>query len=167
MGCWDETCGLTNTPIFEGNPVVMVVFEQSVESKRLNEGWSFADQVIAIHKGAYNNYGSVDDLQIACRAFAVIFFHRDVWDACIPRVQEYNAGPANAWRKMVGKPEIPDLGEFVAVLNVARPARRDVLSGLKFRGQQERGDYDPYFFVLKLARKHLPGQRVKRGPAPP
>jgi hypothetical protein len=139
MGCWDETCGLTNTPILYGNPVVMVVFEQSVETKRLDRGWSFATQVVA-----------------------VIFFHRDVWDACIPRVREHNAGPANAWRKMSGKPEIPDLGELVAVLNVAHSARRDVLSGLEFRGKQEDGVYEPYFFVLKMARKHLPGQRVKR-----
>jgi hypothetical protein len=164
VGCWDETCGLTNTPILEGNPVVMVVFDQSVETERLRMGWSFATQVVAIHKGAYNGYGSVGDVEANRRDVAVIFFHRDVWDACIPRVREYNAGPANAWRMMSGKPEIPDLGELVAVTNVAHSARRDVLSGLEFRGKQEDGVYEPYFFVLKMARKHLPGQRVKRAP---
>jgi hypothetical protein len=164
MGCWDETCGLTNTPIFYGDPVVMVVLEPTVESRRLDEGWSFADQVVAIHKGDYDSYGRVRGVEVASRDFAVIFFHRDIWDACVKREQGHDAGPANAWRKMQGKPEIPDLGEFVALLNVANSARRDVLSGLAFRGRQESSGYDPYFFVLKMAEKHLPRKRVKRTP---
>lgn len=163
MGVWDETCGLTNTPIGEreGAPCVLVLLDPSVEQEGLRRDWSFADQVVGIHQGRYNGYGGVDGVVPDRDEAAAILFHRDAWDACVAREGATDVGVAEASRKLAGKPPVPLLAEFVAVLNVADGVRRDVLSGLRFKGQQDDPRTTTYRFVADLAERHLP--RTRKG----
>lgn len=162
MGCWDETCGLTNTPIFRGQPCVLVILVGSVETNGFKRGWSFADQVIAIHKGTYDGYGRAEGVEVNSDEAATILFHLDVWDAAV----EFH-GPLESptqirrvkWAKPGELPEIlpplPLIDEFTAIMNVACSARRDVLAGLRFKGQQDCEGFAPYKFVASLAKRHL------------
>jgi len=169
MGVWDETCGLTNTPIYAGDPAVLVVLNIIVESKGLDQTWLFISQVQAIHRGAYNGYGGVDAVIPETGVVAGILFHRDAWEAAVQfhgpldsliPLRRIKWGEPRAMPAIL--PPLPMIDEFTAVLNVANSARRDVLSGLKFRGRQDCQGLKPYEFVAELAREAIERQSLHR-----
>ena len=67
MGCWNETCGITQLPIKSGDPVVLVFIAHVGDRNRdhsgfcyINDQWS--PKFLPIF-GFYNDYGSVEDIQ--------------------------------------------------------------------------------------------------------
>lgn len=72
MGCWEETCALTNTPIYAGERCVMLELdkEQLDRYMKLNPltpiGIQGSDSqwrmFKAIHRGTYNDYGWLEEL---------------------------------------------------------------------------------------------------------
>lgn len=67
MGCWNETCGITQIPIQSGDPVALVLIGHVGDHNRdhagscyINEQWS--PKFLPIF-GSYNDYGGLQDIQ--------------------------------------------------------------------------------------------------------
>lgn len=105
MGCWEETCGITNTPIFEGDEVVLVVLSNEIGDEKISLGlgsWDDLRHVTAVAKGPYDHYGWVKGFREAKRGEALeetdggtvyetsewmrkAMFHRQAWDAVLEK----------------------------------------------------------------------------------
>lgn len=62
MGCWNETCGLSNLPICNGDEVVMFVL---VKKQNFGRQYYFNDDAIPFIlpiEGKYNDYGSIEEV---------------------------------------------------------------------------------------------------------
>jgi len=92
MGCWDETCCLSNQIVRENDPAVMVVIKPGEVQHGLvcntfgSQFWDFK-QVKEIHKGTYNDYGWLkethkedDDPRLD---YYLCFFHKNIWDEVV------------------------------------------------------------------------------------
>lgn len=170
MGVWDETCGLTSMPIFQGQPCVCVVLDHSVEAEGLRMGWTWTEQVVAIRKGAYDGYGDIAGNFGRPAEVCTILFHREAWDAAIafhgPLESEIPLRRVKWSHSRTGEPPtllpaLPMIDEFTKLLNVAQAARRDVLAGLRFKGMQDGQGAAPYKFVAKLARQFMPTRKTE------
>src|SRR4051794_41969160 len=87
MGMWDETCAITHFPIFPNDPCVVVVFDaKAVGGERASLGADALQHVRAIHRGAYNAYGWIDDVSeegVDGDRDVLVFVHRDAWDEVV------------------------------------------------------------------------------------
>lgn len=64
MGCWNETCQLTNLPIQRNDPVMLLI---TIQRYNLNPQYYIDDQAIPFClpiTGIYNEYGCIDDPKI-------------------------------------------------------------------------------------------------------
>lgn len=91
MGCWEETCAVTRTPIFAGDPVVMILFKDQRQFKYrfqwfLENDGDAHTQVEALYFGTYNDYGWINEVEDPTydKHERAAFVHRWAWD----RVQE-------------------------------------------------------------------------------
>lgn len=68
MGCWNETCAITNLPIRAGDPVVLMFLSKVMHSTEQDHaGHCYANSVwtpraLPIY-GKYDDYGSLEDIQ--------------------------------------------------------------------------------------------------------
>jgi hypothetical protein len=67
MGCWNETCGISNLPIHYDNKVRLFVLEQTHNTRHIgggtcyiNESWAPIGPPIA---GLYNDYGGIEKIK--------------------------------------------------------------------------------------------------------
>jgi hypothetical protein len=67
MGSFDVSCSLTGTPIFEGEPCIMVVLKKDFSPYDHIE-WSEYD-VEKVIKSTYNDYGRVAPVKGATRKY--------------------------------------------------------------------------------------------------
>ena len=60
----EETDAITRTPIFEGEPVVMVIIEEgrTPDSLTMDSYDGIGSNVHSIHKGTYNDYGWIAEI---------------------------------------------------------------------------------------------------------
>jgi len=150
MGCWEETCGLTNAPIYAGEACVLVALDrQRLLNLFAHESpigmCGGLDQwlvVTSIHHGTYNDYGWIEEFD-APEDFhrETIFFHKAAWDLALKIVNEpeiFGDPDFAGWStKRMGLNITQELIEFAQVCTFAYEMRRDIFSGLKFRGHQE------------------------------
>ncbi len=99
MGCWNETCAISRTPIFYGDNVVMIVINKALfkgygNRPRNLEASQFGRDIERIEFGVYNDYGWLEELPGAysegmkdriergeMEAYErAIFIRRSVWD---------------------------------------------------------------------------------------
>ena len=70
MGCWNETCGVTQMPIMSGDPVALLLLDRMADiypDTHKDAGHCYPADIWApigtpIY-GAYNDYGSLEDIQ--------------------------------------------------------------------------------------------------------
>lgn len=197
MGCWDETCGLTNTIVRTGDPCVMVVIKPGGPSPYIshtfgNQPWDLR-QVQEIHKGTYNDYGWISEVDIEHgdprNDYFICFFHRRVWDEVVAFEKDKKEiedvrGAWAVWnlggieilelKRMAAeaKPDdedakrkyeelleehckIPDgADEFLYIACFANLARRDIISGPRWRGHQDYDGDDRRELVHRLSMEH-------------
>jgi hypothetical protein len=131
MGCWGETCALTQTPIFRDDEVVVVAWDSRVLTRWPSE-WTHkrgvepmdGEYLRAIIKGKYNEYGWVQETDAPPspkRGLACMFFHRIVWDAAQQR--EADIGSLYLWQKFSSTEE-KIMGDEWDTLPVEEIARR-------------------------------------------
>lgn len=84
MGCWQETCALTLTPIYETDEVVCLSFAEEVltDSRRI---FSPCDCALAYLKdiqfGTYDDYGYINESEYKRPENTVfIFLHKKAWE---------------------------------------------------------------------------------------
>lgn len=83
MGCWEETCVLTLTPIYSGDSVVCVVYANDVlfDYQRNSSPQACAlKYVIDIQFGTYDDYGWLTESDSDRPQAVVVFFHKQAWD---------------------------------------------------------------------------------------
>lgn len=96
MGCWNETCFVTRTPIFQGDKVAMVVLALDFPASALIDFSMFRFQkaIETIEFGTYNDYGWIEevdgatskDMHLRMKARKpepyerALFVHQKVWD---------------------------------------------------------------------------------------
>lgn len=147
MGCWQETCGLTNTPIYENEPCVMVILDNYWLDRIVGNTHSPIGLqssiaqwrvVKSIHYGTYNDYGWLKEVDDATSPASAIFFHRKVWNWAIQSIPDTDIENtfvlAPFYKDFTVTSELHD---FAKLCNMAASLRRDIFSGLKFRGCQE------------------------------
>tara|TARA_R110000824_G_scaffold218435_3_gene405073 strand:+ start:4038 stop:4652 length:615 start_codon:yes stop_codon:yes gene_type:complete len=100
MGCWNETCGLTTLPIFEGQECVMVVFKlgQQRDMDSTDAPIYHLKSIWGIQKGLYNDYGWIkgfskpadinDDTKIRLPDYPKAFFHVSAWEKAIAYINQ-------------------------------------------------------------------------------
>jgi hypothetical protein len=168
MGCWEETCGLTNTPIFHESPVVMVRFRQSVlapewKTHRREPFGGYFDwqHIISIHEGTYDHYGWIKEIEASRGLCEADFLEKsgednnnDLHDYSFdlindPRRHEiivfFHRGVWDVCQDHdrnrevpMSVAKIPKIDEFVKVATVASHCRMDIFAGVLFQGHQDR-----------------------------
>lgn len=152
MGCWNETCAVTGAPIFESDPVVMVVFHKHAEGMWAVGGPSCYDEIELIAKGEYDDYGWVKvDGKVAGEPGTLrgylrsIFVRRDAWDSIIA---SESADPS-------AKTE--QLAEYSRVARSCFLCRIDLRGGLEFKGSQSASEkrYEHLLKLMQVAAQRL------------
>lgn len=68
MGCWNETCGITQMPIFEDDPVRCVLLVHVHDNKENHSGFTESNQCWSPKflpiQGLYDGYGSLKDIHM-------------------------------------------------------------------------------------------------------
>lgn len=150
MGSWNETCGITHTPILVGDECVMVTIDKWGIDLECPIGYSIMDYLLVnpIQKGIYNDYGGLEDktgVQISGNPQnrqIDIFFHRNVWDKCQNMNMPLNDSPS--FPRVMKDLAImsqdytpsPFFEEFYNVAQIAYESRINILGGFAFRGCQ-------------------------------
>ena len=57
MGCWNKTCGISNLPIYAGDPVYVFLLEESKHSNHCYSNHLYSPVLVPFHS-YYNDYGS-------------------------------------------------------------------------------------------------------------
>lgn len=110
MGCWDETCILTNLPIYSDQPCVVVLLDRFLsDNYRRKRGFQHfmrdneLSHITQIHHGTYNSYGWINEVEDKkephpqeegngkivyvdrplSHRFVTIFFHKEAWDKAV------------------------------------------------------------------------------------
>lgn len=68
MGCWNETCGVSNLDIEYGDPVRLILLEQDYGApKEYTRGFCYADDLwrprLLPVKGKYDGYGRIEEVE--------------------------------------------------------------------------------------------------------
>ena len=107
MGCWNETCAVTNTPIRYGaSNVKLVLFKplhmanpehyQYHIDRMVSEPSKIRKCFVDVFSGRYNDYGSLECSDIPDGfqdEYKYFFVHGDVWDAVVAYVQSQIDNP--------------------------------------------------------------------------
>ena len=172
MGCWEETCALTNTPIYNGERCVMIVIDED-KLKSLFKNFSGAVTIgtmggdyqwkifKSLHCGTYNDYGYLEELDESelGKSFPCIFFHEAVWDWALKnsgRLPKY-CFEADIEKGPYGSDLVVEdwLRDVARVCRFALTLRRNILSGLCFQGCQESGIEKHKFELVELTKNVL------------
>lgn len=170
MGCWEETCGITNTPIFEGQKVVMVVLDDELGEDQIDLGrfgsWFEMEHITHIVKGKYDHYGWVQDYREAKRGEKIsesekgsvyetaewmrkAMFHRAAWDAIVEKdppnedlIRQCNLSYRRLLDECKDQPKVDAklLAEFCCVNKFCRIHRRNILGSRNCTLQESRGE---------------------------
>src|SRR4051794_13905653 len=151
MGMWDETCAITNFPIFPNDPCVVVVFEPgAVDGESRSFGFDASRHVRAVCKGTYNAYGWIDEAPEDAfdqDADVLVFVHRDVWEEVVAHWGGHVRPRGDDLPKPAGPVTAEDLREVQVVLDFAGTTRRDPLVGCLFRGVQDHRTLEAYELI--------------------
>jgi hypothetical protein len=195
MGCWQETCALTSIPIFQDEKCVMVVLDEEW-TKRIQKHESIVGLMgsswqwrpfRSFHKGTYNDYGWINELDMPDEPPPCIFFHLQAWNwvlglpedpmftnrrqwereendlaiACLkgPLAKKADESPEDHLWSMGLLAITPEFVEFQRVCDVAGELRKDIFAGLKFRGCQENLDWETRQNFWELQHKILDRQK--------
>ena len=67
MGCWNETCAITQMPIHSGDPVVLVFLAKVDQTDQNHGGFCYSNTIWAPKFlpvfGSYDDYGGIEDVQ--------------------------------------------------------------------------------------------------------
>ena len=67
MGCWNETCAITQMPIQNGDPVVLVFLTKVDQTDQNHDGFCYSNAIWAPKFlpvfGSYDDYGGIEDVQ--------------------------------------------------------------------------------------------------------
>lgn len=67
MGCWNETCGITQMPIYSGDPVVLVLLTKVDRHTENHGGFCYSNDVWTPKYlpvfGEYDDYGSLENIE--------------------------------------------------------------------------------------------------------
>ncbi len=84
MGCWNETCYITNLPIFSGDPIVVIPLMKIREGRENPHPCEVADNYMPIAFpifGKYNDYGGIEDAttssENANHIYSMVFFTKN------------------------------------------------------------------------------------------
>jgi len=81
MGCWDETCALSNISIRCGDPVKLIIVTQVLEQDRCNgHAVSNIFRTLPI-SGTYNDYGCIEDIKVDWNTKAVLNFASEMMES--------------------------------------------------------------------------------------
>ena len=81
MGCWQETCALSLTPIYEGEPCIMVIMDAEWTTRvrahssvlgSIGSNWQWRP-FREFHRGTYNDYGWINELEDRDRRMPCLF----------------------------------------------------------------------------------------------
>jgi hypothetical protein len=105
MGCWNETCVITNTPVTAGAPAVMVLFNSKIR-KEYHIFRGVRQNLIGVYHGQYDDYGCVDELldtnEVAFPKdfdegrhdkYSFFFAHEHAWTSVVKFVEKQIAHP--------------------------------------------------------------------------
>lgn len=161
MGCWQETCALTNTPIYEGERCVMLVLDEKefnlymkhfplspIGMRGTDNQWRMFK---AVHKGTYNDYGWLNEVERPEDRAPCMFFHEAVWDWALTTAKAnldehkfeadymglYNDLPESSLMKMSMLKVTDWLRDIAWVCHLAYWLRRNLLAAVSFQGHQE------------------------------
>ena len=75
MGCWSETCGLSQNTINAGEEVYAVIILNNARVEKSCYATGIASPMTFIMKGQYNDYGSVENItdDFACKSTLALF----------------------------------------------------------------------------------------------
>ncbi len=149
MGCWEETCAITETPIFEGQSCVMVVLDKLVKDYM---PFDCIKRVHGIHKGTYDEHGWIREIDIDYyypdiqekykRWHAIlgnknrIFFHRFAWDKINHFMADESVDFADVFKSNLFELDEKEVQEFSKMLIFSGITRRDIMSSERFTGSQ-------------------------------
>ena len=102
MGCWNETCIISNLPIRFGQKVVCIVLLDRVDDEDFT-GYPFSN--VSIATGTMGDYGDVEDIELSFTAegdqdntfsvdeyhnkqYPVLFALKEVWDKTVEFARE-------------------------------------------------------------------------------
>ncbi len=141
MGCWTETCAVTNTAINSNQECVIVRIKEDPTYLMRAYGYypniQSLEHVRDIIMGSYNDYGYVNeddrDIDFSDDEYR-IFFHRKVWDSLAKMGKKEVS--TTKWETINTQVPIELLKQFAAVALVALLARRNILANIVFTGSQ-------------------------------
>lgn len=177
MGCWNETCAVTNLPILSGEACVMVVFESRLLLKE--NDWQLEDilqlllswpnYLVAVYKGTYNDYGYLNEApklketkergkHTGPADYPIIFIKEFIWKELsdnktsknFERLKKINRAfeiMGDSFLKIEGN----FLNEFLLVLEFCYNIRKHPFSGLFMRGSQH-GETAPYKKLIEFTK---------------
>ena len=156
MGCWNETCVITNLPIRHENECVFIDFNpKSIEMQFYEDwsggGWARHKDIIRIIKGHYNDYGSIDEFEkedekIDRDSYVRVFFLKSAWDTVVANVdygykdirQDHGRDPFNEFSGYYHHPDtqMDYLEEAMKIMHFCRNARIDPYASAVYGGCQ-------------------------------
>lgn len=157
MGSYEDTCALTNTPVFHGDKCIMLVVSKKVaKEKSFGVLGVYGDALFNIEviaKGTYDDRGWIKELPTPAEPdnrddwqhLRSIFFHASAWNLW-KKLKEGQLKTIKEQKKIVEEYSVGSdfdeeekalLAEFYSVAAMASVARRDILSGLSSKGKQE------------------------------
>jgi len=151
---------LSNLPIYAGDNCIMLVIDEgeykvhnkyfidtAIGSRGMDSEWRMFK---SFHRGPYNDYGWIEGVEQPDNCPPCIFCHEAAWEWALknaPPDSKHMFAETKSLKEWYEEshPErlpmllnvTPWLIDLYRVCNVARLLRRDILSGLKFRGMQE------------------------------
>lgn len=178
MGCWQETCALTLTPIYEGERCVMLSLDEgwlklhlkyfpidAIGTRSSDSQWKM---FTGVHRGTYNDYGWLRELDARDKFTPCSFFHEAVWDWALEHAKSLRDGDATPdfeceiYRSKFNDLVVTDwLRDIVRVSRFALSLRRNIFSSLSFQGVQESVDDERKYELLDFQRKILDGHRKR------
>lgn len=175
MGCWEETCAVTHSPIFIKEKVVLIVpkisyLKLTQEFQKYGPWYheAFVQATEAIHYGTYNEYGWIKEVATPdnIRDQQPIFVLREIWEGITNNWGQYGLLSSQdrferLWEEKGENPHYDppkiskeDAARFFLLIEFALCARVDLTSGDKFRGHQVAYDYgEGYRTLSKLISK--------------
>jgi len=78
MGCWYETCSVTDLPILPGEECYLVKFQED-PTHFWDHAYLLIRTIEGIHLGEYNDYGALETVDTEPDGIH-LFFRKDVWD---------------------------------------------------------------------------------------
>lgn len=108
MGCWDETCALTNVAIAPSDTCVMVVVRVSKHPSHFGRFQSRQDfkNVVIIAEGEYDWYGGIEGFTNEFSDSGDhhrFFFAKEAWDFALAQISSIDDYFTNSLKESLGK----------------------------------------------------------------